>query len=155
MSIFDKLAFWKHDPSLDKPISLGNNGLSNDDTGLTDEDLGLGDRTGLGDMGKQESLSGLDRTPGIGKRDSTSHIKGLGSHFEPVKENKYEQPDAFNKLDQTVNQPGNVNNNSPKMEIIESKIDTVKAMLENLTHKINKIEKIAEGEEEQKGSGRW
>jgi len=124
-----KLAFWKKDPEIDAPIAP--------------PEQGLGDRTGLGNIGQGFDNTGLNQAQGPG----TNVPQGL----EPIEETPASQPSAFSKSNQP--QPDNLAKN---IEIISSKVDTIKAVLDNLAQKIDKIEKIAEGEQEEiKREARW
>ena len=139
MGIFN---FWKHESKVPSPeiTEKGHDlGLEKDNLGLK-EPSALSDTTGLGEVGKsKEGLSNKFGPPAPGMPPG-----GL----EPVEETPVSQPSAFSKLEQK--QQTNDINLSKNIEIISSKIDTIKAMLDNLTNKIEKIEKIAEGEEENK-----
>ncbi len=171
MGIFSKLAFWKHEPSsvptpstesfgagqgLDASGFGTQTGLGNDTTGIR------GDSTGLGDVGTGSSAN-------LGAGNNPSQETGFkppsvnsAQYMEPVEEETPpSQPSSLNKLNQNIvnpNQPADsVDTLSKNVEIISSKVDTIKAILDNLSHKIEEIEKIAKGEEEQnqKRDNRW
>ena len=146
MGILGKLAFWKHEDSLPRPESL-DTGYNPD---LGKDSLGLNDQTGLGNIGQQ----GLDNA-GMGS-NFPSQNTGLGSspnlnqpsNLEPIEEAPFSQPSAFGRLKKGLSKNQSDNNLSTNLELVSSKLDTLKAMLDTLSHKIDKIEKIAEAEEE-------
>ena len=142
MSIFGKIAFWKHDttPSPSTPPDMG---IGQDRTGLRSE-TNFPDEIGQDTTG----LPNMER-PNPSFNQPTQLPK-----LEPIEETPPSQPSAFGRLNEIR---GPQQTSSKDLEIINSKVDTIKAMLDNLTHKIEKIEKIAEGEEEkpQKIYGGW
>ncbi len=139
MGIFN---FWKHEAKVPSPevTSIG----KGHDLGLGKDNLGFeepgtpSDTTGLGEIGK----TGEGPDSKVGPPAPGMPPGGL----EPVEETPVSQPSAFGKLEQT----SDTAHLSKNIEIISSKVDTLKAILDNLTNKIEKIEKIAEGEEEKK-----
>ena len=140
MGIFDKLTFWKHDttPSSTPPPDLG---IGQDRTGLRSES-GFPDEIG-------QSQDPFKDTTGLPTMDQPNPSFGQPAKLptlEPIEETPASQPSAFGQLNEIKNPP-KINQGSKDLEIIDSKVDTIKAMLENLTHKVEKIERIAEGEE--------
>lgn len=110
-----------------------------------DDTLGLGSQTGLeGEIGKQPGAN----LPSEGLAPQrVAPVQTL----EPVQETPPEQPASFQQLNQgqTPQQPTeDISTLAQNMQIISSKMDTIKAVLDNLSHKIEKIEQIAEGEQE-------
>jgi len=142
MSLLNKIPFFKHkEVPIPEQDSLGGNmGLGSQDS--------LSDQTGLGNVGDQADRIGLP----------SSQSSSPGPQFEPVQESLASQPSSFNEMHQkSLSKNDDLQALSKNVEVISSKVDTIKAILDNLSQKIEKIEKIAEGEKEepQKGYGRW
>lgn len=83
---------------------------------------------------------------------STTNDLGLSGYpqntLEPIDNSSYSQPSAINNLRQQVNQKNDVETLSKNIEIISSKMDALKAMMESLSQRIANIEKIAMAEQE-------
>ena len=138
MSVLGKLAFWKHDEG--KSDSISHLGTGHDRAGVGRYGDGLGDlnsHDGLGDI--KNSLSNI-----ASKRNF-----GPNPNLEPVVEEPYSSNSPFDKLSQSMKStPVPAGNDlSRSIEIISSKIDTVKAMLESLIQRVEKIERIAESDQ--------
>lgn len=143
MGIFGKLAFWKHKdiPGPEKgDLGAGDDlGLGKDTAGLGNENLGLGDQSGLGDVGKMPGEGGFG-----GEFTNPPQPMPPGATETPAS-----QPSAFGRTGMSM-QPGNdIQTLSKNIEVISSKMDALKAVLDNLSQKVANIEKIAEGEEEE------
>jgi len=154
MSIFSKLMFWKHDNlELPKyPASPTYDSYTRDRMGV---DQG---------MNKFDSSLGLQKDPlqmndSLGNYSNTglemNQDTGLGDSFE-----QQSNQTSFTKFRQTgLGQQVNVQteemNMAKNIEILTAKIETIKSMLDFLGHKIDKIEKIAEGEQQKPVSKRY
>ena len=144
MGIFDKLAFWKHEEvSPPKPFGL-ETGFK-DVTGIETQPGFSQDSAGLGDIGKRDF--GTPLGSGFGGFQQ-SNLQG-----ELEQESAVSQPSSFGRLNQ-ARQP-DLNTLAKNVEIISSKVDTIRAILDNLTQKIEKIERIAEGEQQEKPQARY
>ena len=137
MGLLNKIPYFKSKeiPIPEKDSLGGNMSLGSQDP--------LSDQTGLGDIGNQADRLGLPPKNSHGLQTSSP-----GPQFEPVQEGSASEPSSFNELHKKPMQAPS-EDLSQKIEVISSKVDTIKAILDNLSHKIEKIEKIAEGEEEE------
>lgn len=156
MGILGKLAFWKHDTSptgdIGKPLDLGlgtdRMGVNQDRTGVNMDRAGLpSEPTGLGNIGESPDVTGMPPSRGGPPKMYPGGLEAVDEH---------EAPSAFDDLRKTT-QGGDLQTLSKNIEIISSKMDALKAIIDNLAIKINKIEKIAdaEHEEDQKREVRW
>ena len=141
MGIFGK--FLKHEKKVPGPGTESDASVYGEKMGK--DTLGLGSQTGLeGDIGQQPGAN----LPSEGlEPQKAAPVQTL----EPVQETPPEQPASFQQVNQgqTLQKPsGNVPSLEQNMQIISSKMDTIKAVLDNLSHKIEKIEQIAEGEQQ-------
>ena len=128
MSFFSKLTFWKHEE--EKQPELPGFGGSEASTDLT----GLGkDSTGLGEF----------KTP------STTQPFG---QEQSVHQNIAPPPGT--PPPQSFQAPQQEDIASKNMEIISSKLDFLKASLENINQRLTNLENIARGEE-QKPKYKW
>jgi len=126
MGILDKIMFWKKKDEF--------------------ADLGLGDKENLAfgdDFGSKQM--GLDQ-PGFGQ-PATSQPSAFGTQAppsipaqQPQFQQQYQQP-KFESPQQDLN--------SKNLEIISTKIDTLRASLESINQRLANIENIARGDEEQ------
>lgn len=172
MGILNKLTFWKKDDLIPGPsdmgaqdIDLGDTTGLNSPTGYSPNKDGLGGNVGLnnptGYSPNQTGLSNSLNNPNGNNFGNTgmdgagfnaeSGNPSLSSKFEPVEE----KPSSFNNINQNMMPPEDLSTLSKNIEIISSKVDTIKAILDNLSHKIDKIEKIAEAEDEGQKGSRW
>jgi hypothetical protein len=155
MGILGKIAFWKHDTTPSPGTTAPDLGISQDRTGIQSESGFPGEIGQNPDLLGQSMNTGIE--PGMAQQGFTqpSELPKL----EPIEETPASQPASFGQLNQTKQPQGtnNIETLSKNVEIISSKMDTIKAILDNLSHKIEKIEKIAEGEEQKpaKGYGGW
>jgi len=152
MGVFDKLAFWKRKDELAVPdvASYGTNlGLSNPNS--MESSLGL----------NQDPLqrSGFDLS-----RYTQNELGQQEQQGEQPSLNEFQAPNqvsSFSKLNQIrpqqQMQPGNdAYSISKNIEVLSARMDTIKAMLDNLTEKVNKIEEMAEAEQTpHKRANRW
>jgi hypothetical protein len=91
--------------------------------------------------------------------DMDNQNNSLGDNFDQ-QANSGSLMNSFSKLRQTglgkqVNQQTEEMTMAKNIEIITAKIETIKSMLDFLGHKIDKIEKIAEGEQQKPVSKRY
>lgn len=117
MGLFDKLMFWKKEGS---------------DDVLGAPPIGLEQPTGLdlGPMGGQPGVPGQPPLPPMGD------VSGLGTP---------QQPQAFQDMQQMQpQQPQQADLTSQKLEVISGKLDLIKAGIDNLNQRLEKLEKIAE-----------
>jgi len=152
MGVLDKLAFWKHkEDNLSVPdvASYGTNlGLNK---GAMDSSLGI----------NQDPLQGagfdLSRYTQneLGQQEQQDmNQPSLGEFQNPS------QSSSFSKLNQARPQQMQQGNDpysiSKNIEVLSARMDTIKAMLDNLTEKVNKIEEMAEAEQSpHKRVNRW
>jgi hypothetical protein len=146
MSIFGKIAFWKHDTIPSPSNTAPDMGINQDRTGIQSES-GFPDEIGQNSDSFEQSMNtGIEPSMPQQGFGQPSQLQKL----EPLEETPASQPSAFSQLNQ--NNPSQSTNNietlSKNVEIISSKMDTIKAILDNLSHKIERIEKIADGEKE-------
>ena len=132
MSIFNRFGFGKNKeiPSPEND-NFGEMNFRND---FPPKD-NFNDQTGLGQIGNQPDNLGLPSS-------------SPGPQFEQIPDTPPSQPSSFNELNKTKSD-SDLNTLSKNIEVISSKVDTLKAILDNLSYKIEKIEKIAEGEKEE------
>jgi hypothetical protein len=153
MSFLNKIMFWKKD-SLDIPEfkqKPSYDGYSQDRTGFNQDlssrsDIGLDKEPWQSQDSFQYPKTGLESTD------------GFGNSFEPEHQGTLNQPASFTKLNQAHNsqQPvDEMDSIAKNIEIINAKIETVKSMLDFINHKVDKIEKIAEGEQQKTVSKRY
>ena len=157
MSFASKLMFWKHD-NLDIPkfnASPNYDGYSPDKTGFDkrfnsmDRSLGLNKdplqmndplaypKTGLEDLNQSEDFGSVMEQPSLNTQSNSF--------------TKFRQ----SGLGQMQQQPSEDMSLSKNIEILTAKVETIKSMLDFLSHKIDKIEKIAEGEQQKPVSKRY
>ena len=139
MSILNRFGFGKNKeiPSPEND-NFGEMNFRNDSPPMDN----LNDQTGLGNIGGQPDNLGLPNT-------RFPQTPGNSPHFEQIPDTPPSQPSSFNELNKTKSD-SDLNTLSKNIEIISSKVDTLKAILDSLSQKIEKIEKIAEGEKEEK-----
>ncbi|TKJ17756.1 hypothetical protein CEE44_04455 [Candidatus Woesearchaeota archaeon B3_Woes] len=132
------LGMFKKEKDVPGPGSESNASVHGEPIG---DRLGLNTPTGLErDMGQQ---------PGGNLPSESAAAVNPAQNLEPVEETPPEQPGAIQQMNQQQPVQGNdINSLSQNVQIISSKVDTIKAVLDNLSHKIEKIEQIAEGEQE-------
>ena len=172
MGFLDKIAFWKQDtvpgPSATSGFEAESDPAAGHNLGLDNDNTGLGSNTGLGDgLGGGDNLN-LGNNDGLGQRlDSQQPPQGglpgsSGNMGQPMhvpkdnlEEGSLDNPSAFDKFQNKTNQTmqpqmkqgDDMLTLSKNIEIVSSKIDTIKALLDNLSNRIEKIERIAEGEQ--------
>ena len=139
MGILGKLAFWKHEkaPGPEPSMDLG-------------ADLNLGSTTGMpSDIGQQPNL-GLEMGPQTGLESGFT----APPQPEPFTDAPASQPNAMSQMrGQQKNEE--VENLAKNVELITAKVDTIRVILDQLSHKINNIEKIAMAEEEDSHKRKW
>lgn len=157
MGIFDKLTFWKRDsavptPARDSFSQRSDLGIERDNVGLNTRSYGLGQ-----DPSNQPGMfnTGMEEQPADNFLSQNPNFVRESAPAEPFQDSS--QPSAFSRLNQISGNSSDSNNISKNMEVISIKVDTLKAMLDNLTQKIDKIEKIAEQEDKKPKAGysRW
>ena len=150
MAVLDKLKFWKKkDPILD---------YTQDPFGNTPSNLGLSGGTGHDFVGK-----GMDSTFPQTHQEPDDEFPTFGmrppSHEpEPTQFTPMQQPASPNQASQSSNSGHMETHLQKDMEIISSKLDTVKVMLEHLSQRLEKIERMAEDQQESSSPrrrGRW
>jgi hypothetical protein len=139
MGLLDKIPFFKHK---EVPIPEQDNFENNMDLSSQDP---LNDKTGFGNIG-----SHYDDQLGLPSENSSSiDFTSPTRRFEPIQETPASQPSSFEEFNKrSLNKNEGLQTLSKNIEVISSKIDTIRAILDNLSQKIEKIEKIAEGEKE-------
>jgi hypothetical protein len=157
LTIFGKLAFWKHKDELSVPdiakyqtnLGLGNPSQMDNSLGLNQDVL---QRPGF-DVNRYTE-------PGFGQEPMPQE-SGAQQNYQDF-QGTPSQPSSFSKLGQArpaqqMQQAPDIYSLSKDIELLSSKIETVKAMLDHLSEKIEKIERIAEGEKETttKRYNRW
>jgi|OM-RGC.v1.024633221 hypothetical protein len=140
MGLLNKIPFLKHK---EVPIPEKDEFGTSFETAPVDP---LKDQTGLDNVGNQADRLGLP--PENSNSLPQQNINSPGPQFEPVQESPTSQPSSFDELHKKPMQAPH-DNLSKNIEVISSKMDTIKAVLDNLSQKIEKIEKIAEGEKEE------
>jgi len=157
MGIFDKVMFWKHDmpdPSPDigalpqesgLPMGQGIGGpLDQGGSSITERGMQNIGASGLGGMG--------DTTAGFGAQPTMGGPTGPPGGYEPVE--PHAAPSSFGQP-QPIPQGSETYALSKNIEVISSKIDALRAVLESLNQRIEHIEKIAEGEAEAHHKQAW
>lgn len=142
MSIFGKLAFWKKKDEFDeisKDLGLGS------DFG---RDLGLGD-----DMGAGSAMPGYGQEPSFDADFGAQQIAGTPQQLQPMRQQTYQayQQQPMQAYTPVVSAPPPTMQEQAlvkDIEIVSSKLDTLKATLENINHRLMEIERIAKGEQE-------
>lgn len=148
MGLFSKIAFWKKDddffsddfkdhtssdPSLDPNRDVGNHPAFGDTHGKDPT------QDPIHNTGIEQSSFGNHQSPNI------DHSIGTGNddHFDMFpKKRQYpfqQQHNATTGAGTTGD--GTTGTESKETELILSKLDTLKAMIENINHKVEKIEK--------------
>jgi len=123
-----RLAFWKKEDRLD---------LDKDLKGpLSGKDM-------AGTWGKSPFEGGYG-----GFNSSSNPNMDMYPSNSPELDSNYSQPGALNTLRQEVSSKNEVETLSKNIEIISSKMDALKAMMESLSQRIANIEKIAQAEQE-------
>lgn len=134
MGIFDKLMFWKKSDSL----GIG------DFKGFGSETLPKDREFGTGGIGKfpQDQTAGLGGTPDL--MDTELKIKGTGFEGEMSQsgigeERSYEREGfAAPKQPRSYNMP---ESSGKDYEIVSSKLDMLRAMLDSISHRLSVIER--------------
>ena len=129
MGILNKILFWRHDDDLDFD-KLADEQLK---TGIKDDPLGL----------DQES-DFEERSPFPEQAQSRPVIKG-----SPYKQTNFQQPSPPTAFSQESE-----NNINRDLELISSKLDTIKAMLCSLDQRTANLEKAA-GVQQQRRERLW
>ena len=125
MGILNKLMFWKHDDELDFD-TLANESLK---TGIKDDPLDLNHDI--------EERSPFPEEP----------IKPVTVRGTPYKQTTYQQPQSPATFSQTENM-------QKDLELISSKLDTIKAMLSSLDQRTANLERAA-GVQQQRRERLW
>ncbi len=144
MAFFNKLAFWK----------------KKDDLGDLGKDLDLGKDFDLGkdlsgpNMGPDMGL-GLDSNP----PDFGAHQQSPPLHSPPMGQPSYPPPQNFTPISPyPSSQPPYPDPSiitQKNLEVLASKMDALKAMLESINQRLVNIESIARGEQEESSRKRY
>ena len=163
MGVLDKLAFWKQDDddfsSFEKELGGGDPLGGSDDLGSRSGrpgNTGMGgmDNGGFGrddpkDMGPPGLMSTPpSATPSMSQPGMHDLNSNYGGYTQPPKE----APKGFGEHP-PVETGYKEERIAKEMEVISSKLDTLKAMIESLNHRLVNIERVAL-DEENKGK-RW
>jgi len=164
MSFMGKLKFWKHDtPALETPIdgidtpefsANSPNGQGDNNLGLNNDNLGLDNN----DPGLPQGHDGM---PEFGSETNSSQTPGQGS----IKHNVYGAGivDPKSEIGPPVVEHGASHNHAQvhkdfaiekNIEVISSKLDALKAMIEGMNQRLSNIERIAGQEQHQKHNKR-
>ncbi len=147
MAIKD-LMFWKKkEGGMDKGI--GDDSLLKPSGEMPPE---IHDRIGYGEQDPLSPGSDFGPQPAFG-----------GAQQYPPQHDPYSSPDAPSSFQEQhaygqQNQPYQQSSSSASsrdFEILNSKLDTIKALLENLNHRVTAIEQIAKGEQQQQQRRQW
>ncbi len=122
MGFFDKLAFWKHDNTLDTPpLDLGDISPNNM------QSASAYDATGLGDLG----YSGMNTPQDSAAAPASFNMPPSGpsrSAFTPSPPPQYSASLAQNT------------GNTRDLDVLNAKLDTIKAMLDTILRRLDGIE---------------
>ncbi|MBN2459259.1 hypothetical protein JXB28_03155 [Candidatus Woesearchaeota archaeon] len=115
-------------------------GKKKDDLGLD----GMGPEAGLGGAGYGEPLGspdmgGYGAAPGMGQPSSSFSPEAMGFERVPPGSSSYSQPGSQSVSDINMGKD---------LEIINAKLDAIKAELDSVNQRLKRIERIAEGERE-------
>lgn len=159
MGILNKMMFWKHD-DLELPKFNTNpnyDGYSPDRTGVQqgissrDNTLGLSkDPLQMNDPLGNYPKTGIDNIDNTSPDDYGTNITEQPLNSSQSNFNKFRQTGLGQT--ETSSDPTALSKN---IEILTAKIETIKSMLDYLGHKIDKIEKIAEGEQQKPATRRY
>ena len=141
MGIFGKLAFWKKKDEFDD-LGLG----KGDDMGMPD--LGMGGDTGMGMQAQgmgHESYGHEQFSPSPGQRAPSYASSPYQPSFQqqPFQQSYPQQPsygDAGAGKD---------------IEVISSKLDALRALMDSINQRLANLEHIARGEEEDRRQRKW
>lgn len=125
-------------PETDNLGSAGNLGLSDNSSGIGRE---LGMPTGLETKDMNAQMGSYENTPPL---DAGISPESLNKNADP-------QMTSANTFNAQTNNPNDLFTLGKNIEVLSSKLDAIRAILDNLSNKVEKIEKIAEGEHEESG----
>ncbi len=148
MSFLDKVMFWKKKDTLDFGGGFGSTDLGNSSLGGS---MGTG---GMGDFGTES---------GLAQQGFSQQPSGYGTGFAPRNDfgnQQYQfQQQPASPFAQQPN-PGMNNNagmtqqqanvNSKDLEIVSSKLDALRAILDSINQRLANLERISSGEYETK-----
>jgi hypothetical protein len=148
MSLLNKLMFWKKEDDFDFD-KLADHEMGKADTGLHSDELGLGQQDlGLDNQAAFPDQTGIDPANVGSTAPGTANIPGMGS--QPAGSlSQAQQPTVSSPLSAT---PGS---NSRELELISSKLDTIKAILNSLDRRMANLEKLSLGGAEKKEEKLW
>lgn len=135
MGIFDKLKFWKKEDEFDFDKLAGDTS-----TGLPDESKPMQDDLGLG----KSSLDKEPEMPGMPKTEPST--------------SPFDQPKTEPVTPQPTQPTGDVQSYqlpNRDLELINSKLDTIKAILMSLDQRTANLEKVAGVEQEREKKRLW
>ncbi|MBU1111164.1 MAG: hypothetical protein ABIG93_02085 [archaeon] len=131
MGVFDKLKFWKKEDEFDFDKLAGE-----ESSNMPDESRPMQDDLGLG----QSALSGEPEMSGMPKNEPRT---------SPFDQPKPEQPQTPRGNVQDYSLPNR------ELELISSKLDTIKAILRSLDQRTANLEKVAGVEQEKEKNRLW
>ena len=147
MGFFDKVMFWKKKDTLDFGGGLGSTDLGNSSLG---GGMGTG---GMGDFGAES---------GFGQQQGFPQQSGYGTGFAPKNDlgnQQYQFQTPFPQQ-QNFGMNNNSNNmgigqqqaniNSKDLEIVSSKLDALRAVLDGINQRLANLERMSSGEYETK-----
>ena len=145
MSFLDKVMFWKKKDTLDFGGGLGSTDLGNSSLG---GGMGSG---GMGDFGVES---------GFGQQGFSQQPSGYGGGFVPRNDSgnqQYQSQSPGFAQQQSFGMNNNVgmgqqqaNVSSKDLEIVSSKLDALRTVLDSINQRLANIERMASGEYETK-----
>lgn len=130
MGILGKLTFWK----------------KKDDFEDIGKDLGLDKNF---DMGMD---SGTGMSPDLGLGIETNEPHRYPSMQQPMQQSSYPslQPSPFQQNNQSRQMGDQEYINSKNLEVISSKLDAIRASLDSINHRLENLEYLARGEQDER-----
>lgn len=148
MGILNKLMFWKREDEFGfddlANKEMEKSGLPQDDPGTENKDsLGLNEKSPFDDT-TTPSLSGSDplNPAGTSNNPLPPHLQE-GAHSPPMQDN-------MPMGNQQGPQPAPGISNKRELELISSKLDTIKALMNSMDQRIANLEKAAGVQQQQK-----
>ena len=142
MSILGKLMFWRKDEFAD----LDNGDLGKDFGGMND--VGKNDQLGMPGLSDFTNTGNMQDNTAMPQTMQAPSMQSMSRYDRPREIRSIDQPQVYPSAYPSA-EPSNV---SKDIELISVKLDTIRNTLEIMNQRIARIEKIAEGEQQDR---RW
>ena len=149
MGLLDKIKFWKKD-ELDDFSDLGDFGMGDDKKDIAKpEPTGVPEASDLGETTPKTSAKETPVTPSFEENVPEGLPRPRSFEESPSMPSTAEKPSQYPSYQQPL-QHAPLTQDSKDLELISAKLDAMRATLESMNQRLANLERIAQGEQQQK-----